>query len=426
MENVIEIFNALKSTTKRTEKESIIKHNQDNQLFIECLKFLLDDHIVTGINKKKLNKKVQPNTDINTDVDFRICMEYLKVNNTGADIDIARMQHWINNQPEQHREFYRDMICKSLRIGVDSKTVNKALGYELIQVWEVQLGSSYEKLKLKKNEWFSLSQKLNGNRSSFFQGNLISRQGKVFTGLQHIIDDIIKCGLQDYFLDGELVGKNKEKLSDGDNFRLSTGIINSDQEEKTEIKFVIFDCVPAEEFYDKKSKDSYLTRFQTLMKVKQQIKAMSLENIDIVKVLYQGTDQSKIDEYLQYAVDNDWEGIMLNKDEPYVCKRTTSLIKIKRFYTMDLPIIDILEGDGRLKGTLGALVVDFKGNKVNVGSGFDDATRDLIWKNKDDYIGRICEVKYKEVSKDKKTGLESLQFPIYVQIRELGKDVSYD
>lgn len=35
-------------------------------------------------------------------------------------------------------------------------------------------------------------------------------------------------------------------------------------------------------------------------------------------------------------------------------------------------------------------------------------------------------LKYKEVSKDKKTGLESLQFPIYVQIRELGKDVSYD
>ena len=32
-------------------------------------------------------------------------------------------------------------------------------------------------------------------------------------------------------------------------------------------------------------------------------------------------------------------------------------------------------------------------------------------------IGKIIEVKYKEVSKDKKTGLESLQFPIFKQTR---------
>ena len=36
------------------------------------------------------------------------------------------------------------------------------------------------------------------------------------------------------------------------------------------------------------------------------------------------------------------------------------------------------------------------------------------------------EVKYKEISKDKKTGLESLQFPIYMGMREYGKCISYD
>ena len=49
-----------------------------------------------------------------------------------------------------------------------------------------------------------------------------------------------------------------------------------------------------------------------------------------------------------------------------------------------------------------------------------------FWKDKNNLIGRVIEVKYKEISKDKKTGLESLQFPIFVGIREKEKCISYD
>ena len=45
---------------------------------------------------------------------------------------------------------------------------------------------------------------------------------------------------------------------------------------------------------------------------------------------------------------------------------------------------------------------------------------------RDELIGRVIEVKYKEISKDKKTGLESLRFPIYISLRDFGKEVSYD
>ena len=163
-----------------------------------------------------------------------------------------------------------------------------------------------------------------------------------------------------------------------------------------------------------------------LNSLRETIKEKSLHNIEIVTMVYEGTDQSQIMKWLDYAVNNGWEGLMLNKDATYKCKRTTDLIKIKKFYTMDLPVIDVLEGDGRLKGTLGSLVVQYKNNKVNVGSGFDDETRKLFWNEKDSLVGRVIEVKYKEITKDKKTGLESLQFPIFIQLRESGKCISYD
>ena len=74
---------------------------------------------------------------------------------------------------------------------------------------------------------------------------------------------------------------------------------------------------------------------------------------------------------------------------------------------------------------MGALVVDYKGNELRVGSGFDDTTRAAVWANLGDYIGRIIELKYKEVTMDKKTGLESLQFPTFVRFRDDKNEVSY-
>lgn len=92
---------------------------------------------------------------------------------------------------------------------------------------------------------------------------------------------------------------------------------------------------------------------------------------------------------------------------------------------MDLPILGCNEGTGRLAGTLGALVLDFKGNEVKVGSGFSDEQRAEFWHGRDDLIGVLCEVKYKEVSYDKSTGAESLQFPVFVALRKDKSEVSF-
>jgi len=89
-------------------------------------------------------------------------------------------------------------------------------------------------------------------------------------------------------------------------------------------------------------------------------------------------------------------------------------------------VLRLEEGSGRLEGTLGAFVVDYKGNELRVGSGMTDEQREVFWEAGNSMIGRVIEVKYKEVSKDKKTGKESLQFPIFVALREEGKEVSYE
>ena len=426
MKEVIKIFKQIQETSSTNDKKAIIAANKDNELFKKCLVFLLDGNINTGISNKKINKKVEPSSELAPyylcmNSTFEEVMDYLNKNNTGTDVDIYEIQCFLEGHKE-YREFYEQMITKSFRLGADSKVVNSVIP-GLIPTWEVMLGTSIEHCKLPENTWFSLSQKLNGNRCTYYNGDFYTRQNKKYIGLNHIKADIEKIpNAKEYVFDGELIYKNNEGLSDSSAFQKGTGIANNKSESKEELKLVLFDVLPKEEFDNKISKDTYKIRKKHLLDLKQ----YETENIEIVQMFYEGTDQLEIWKWLDYCEQHDMEGCMLNLDTTYECKRTKSLMKIKKFYDFDLQIVGYEEGTGRNKGRLGAFVVDYNGNKVKVGSGYSDEERVNFWNNRDKYIGRVITVKYKEISKDKKTGLESLQFPVYCGIRELGKEPSYE
>lgn len=428
----------LQKATKKTDKATILLDAKneigENPLFF-FLDFILDPQITTGISKAKINKKVLIRDDMpHTFQD--ICL-YLGEHNTGTDEDISMAVSYIYWNAA-HKDFLVRVFTKNLPLGVEAATVNKIFGKTVVPVWEVQQGYPIDKVKLKPDTWFSLSRKMNGNRGTFYRGKFISRQGQEFTGLDHIKDDIIKeiedeSLIDEYVYDGELVYRNDEGLSDGEAFRVGTGILNSDGD-KRQIKFVVFDLIPTDEFENGKGDipyedgsfvTSYKLRRKWLEDLAVTVEQKELKNIEVVPMVYEGTDQSVIPQWLDYAVNNGWEGLMLNTNVPYKRSRHTGCLKIKRFYTVDLRIMAVEEGQNRLAGTMGALVVDYKGHELRVGSGFDDTTRAAVWANPDEYIGRIIEVKYKEPTVDKKTGIESLQFPVFVRLRDDKSEVSY-
>lgn len=103
-------------------------------------------------------------------------------------------------------------------------------------------------------------------------------------------------------------------------------------------------------------------------------------------------------------------------DAAYVFGRCNCLLKVKKFKDCDLRIIGFEEGTNKLIGTLGALVLDFKGNKLYCGSGFTDEQRDDIWQHQKEYLGKIAEIQYFEETHNQSGGL-SLRFPVFKDIR---------
>ena len=427
------------NTSSRLEKEEILRANIDNEPFKEVLRYMLDNMRISGISEKKFDKETRYGFYEEESGDWLIqdLLHYFDEHNTGTDEDISYVQFFAdriaNTYPNVYDDIYnfvRAVVTKKLRLGVDYTTANKIYGKDFIKKKEIMLGTSIEHCNIPEGTWFSISQKLNGTRCFYYNGQLYSRQGKVFSGLEHIVSDLAALsqtlgkGVNDLVYDGELLLKD---LSAGDSasFQISTGIANSKQDDKSMLRLVIFDCITKEEFENQLETEAYSVRSNLLNNINKIIVDTSLKNIGVVPIFYQGTDQTNIWRLLNYAEEKDMEGLMINLDVPYRFKRTKELIKVKKFYSMDLPVIRMDKGTGRNKDRLGKVYVDFKGNEVGVGSGFSDEQRDYLWQHPEKILHKIIEVKYKEETKNK-DGTESLQFPVFIRIRDDKDEVSFE
>ena len=414
MKKVIKIFKQIQETSGTNDKKAIIAANKDNELFKKCLVFLLDGNINTGLSAKKIAKKVEKSEYILPT--FEDVMKYLAQNNTGTDNDISMIQAFLDEH-EENREFYEQMITKSFRLGADSKVINSVIP-DLIPTFEIQLGTSIEKCKLVDGTYISISHKMNGTRCVFLNDQMKSRQNKLYNGLDHIVTDIKKLGLEDFFIDGELVYKNEEGLSDSDAFQKGCSIAMSKDNDKSQLKLVVFDIFPKDEFLNlHTSKKTYKDRRKDLDKLEKSINDSGITNLSVVERLYEGTDHSQIWKWLDYAdEDMGWEGIMINLDTPYECKRTKNLIKVKRFFEKDLRCTKVnIATTGKYKGIMGSITCNYFDNTVDVGSGFNDSQREYFANHPEEIIGKIVSVKYKEETQNK-DGCKSLQFPVYMGI----------
>ena len=184
MEELFKKLKTLQNIGSTNDKKRFIKANEDDLLFKTTLKFLLDDMQVTNISKAKINKKVKikPNEEI---INMYDLYNYLSHDCTGKDIDLANVQAFISEHKEFETEL-KEIITKSMRLGVKAKLVNSALGYNLIPIFSVQLATSYDKCKNKfKGKEIIITEKIDGQKMIAIKENnkvkLYSRQGKILT-----------------------------------------------------------------------------------------------------------------------------------------------------------------------------------------------------------------------------------------------------
>lgn len=433
------IFKSIAATSVKIEKQEIIAANGKNKLFTAMLNLLYNDFIRTGLAIKKVRKvvKVEPNVQINN---IKDAMVYVATHKTGSDQDIANIQFFINQaESDEHREFLEELFTKTYKCGITVSTVNKAMGKNFIPEFGCQLAHPYEKYADKIKGDFVLTQKLDGHRVLAFVepgGSIVftTRKGHEIEGLVQI-ENAIRESLDTTMvengcvLDGEVVLTNADSKFKQDELFRETSKVLKKAGTKKDLTFHVFDMVDYNEFKEGQSKATYFERRGGL----EASLVVVDEFLTIVETLYIGSDKDKIEEYSLKATENGWEGIMLNLAEGlYKTKRTPALLKVKKFFNSDVQVMSVYPGHegGELEDTLGGVTIDFKGYKVDVGSGFTHEEREYFWSNQDEIVGKIINVQYFEESHTENKGVKkvSLRFPTFKGLRldKSIEDISYE
>lgn len=428
---LIEIIEKFKNTSSRNDKEDLLEKYKDNQLFVDVLKFVYNPFIVTGLSTKKINKKVDNIIEEKHQfTELENVIDYLSINNSGRDYDIAVVQHFLKQAEVKYGEdsvqYFKDIFTKDLKIGLTSNTINKIYGKNTIHSFGVMLAESYSKHE----DWikgeFYITKKLDGNRCVAIVDedgvNFFTRKGKAIEGM----DSLTKTfnSLPNGVYDGEIILKNDNNLSTSELFRATQKEVRTDGK-KENLEFYIFDCVTLSEFKNGKSTRNYEARRMYLDDIITKLlvnisNKNQYQDVFVLPVLYKGNNKEEIEKLMLYAGKMDWEGLMINSaDGLYQTKRVKDLLKVKKMVTADLLCISLENAiDGQFKGIMGRINVDYKGTLVGVGSGFTIEERQQFTENPDSIIGKIIEVSYYEETKNEKTGKPSLRFPVFKGIRD--------
>lgn len=415
----------LKHSTKKNEKIKQLTDSKDDELFCFALEFLLNTDKKTGISTAKLSKTISSKVSFVTINDLKMLINYVLMHNTGTDDVVRTVQYFIEQLPNLTlQNFVSEIITKKYKCGVTAKVASEIIPDIIKKEHQVMLAN---KFKGELKEPVQISLKLDGIRCSALideNNNIkfLSRQGKIFTGLNQIESALKDMNLKGWMLDGELIRINNDNLPSDENFKLTTSIVSSKDEDKTDLEYVIFDIVPLKDYERRECELIFAKR-------KKLINQLIIENDFIKKVPTYKTTKSIDDIYeiLAQVESEGQEGLMLNTLTGLYKfgKRSNDLLKVKTFNTCDIFCTGLEEGTGKYAGTLGAIICDYKGYKLKVGSGISDEQRDYFWNHKSKIVNKIVEVKYFEESSDKDGNL-SLRFPVFIQVRDDKDDPSYE
>tara|TARA_Y100001973_G_C5192356_1_gene331808 strand:+ start:10 stop:1260 length:1251 start_codon:yes stop_codon:yes gene_type:complete len=401
----------LGSTTSNNDKKAILETYGKNEEVVKLLEYTYStyrQYYVTSKNCKKKSELCHEQYlgDIFTMLDNLHNRVW-----TGHEA-ISYVNGFVHNNPEYEETIWK-IIDRDLKCRVSTALINKVIP-NTIPVFKVALAEKMTtKLDFENEDWYA-SRKLDGVRCIIRkEGDVIkafSRNGKEFWTLGKVIDEV-KTMDGDFVLDGEICimdGDNEDFQSIMKEIRRKDHIVDNP-------KFVVFDCLSTREFDNQLGTRTLIERLED---VEIDFSNNDFQYLDLLK-----QDLVKDEEHmLKMSEDADnagHEGIMLRKDTTYEGKRSKNLLKVKKFHDAEYKVIDLEFGKMRVvengeeveEEMLSNVIVEHKGNRVGVGSGFSIAQRRDFYKNTTKILDKIVTVTYFEESQNQ-NGDWSLRFPV--------------
>lgn len=436
---ITELFNSIKNESSTLGKKQLIKDNLSNvlkQIFIDTYDKNKKYYIK---NIPELTKYGDLTIDDEYDTFHSTLMKLHYRDVTGNDA-IKFLTKTLEHYTKDDQEILVNIVQRNLKIGVSIENFNAVC--PVVSTFDVALAENLEKVKNVDpiDGTYFASQKLDGCRTiCFVNKNTIggdceyeiefkSRQGKTFTTLDnlkpHVIDLFAFHADGNYVVDGECC----MIMEDGsESFK---GIMKEITRKNHTIEnpcYKVFDLLTLEEFNMEVESRLFSERLKELVD-DWYSSGVNAKFIDVIEQERIET-QEDFDKWSQRVKENGWEGFMLRKDVPYKSGRSKDLLKVKKFLDDEYIVKDVVmgkatynEGGHKEFDIASALVIEHKGNRVEVGSGLSKEQRIRWNSHRDEIIGKTITVQYFEETTNKQGGI-SLRFPVLKYVYEHGREV---
>ena len=410
------VVDELNSTNSTNDKKVILAKYKNDEFIKKVLYYTYNPFYQYYVTPATLEKNYDD--DLGTLYKFSDLFEMLDILRK-REVTGHKAINSVNDFCYKHEEF-KDLIYKiigkDLEIRMGDSLINKIIP-NLIPTFDVALATPFEDVEVDfaTDTWYA-SRKLDGVRCLGIvdengKVSLWSRQGNQFETLKKVEDEIASLGLTDVVFDGEICLTNKDG---SDDFQGVMKQIRKKDHTIDNPKYLIFDLVTGQEFEDKIGFRDYSVRYHTLRNliINKGMKHLELVHQSIVM------DKKHYIEQMENADANKWEGLILRKNRVYEGKRTKNMLKCKSFHDAEYTVIDLEFGPFRMiengleitKDVLSNVVIEHKGNKVSVGSGFTIEEREFFKANPNEILNKVITVKYFEETQNQ-SGNYSLRFP---------------
>ena len=425
-----EFVNRSNASNSNNDKLDVLRDYTTDQEVLQALRYVYSpfkQYYVTSKNLKKRSDLVSPISN-----QYGSIFTLLDTLNdrviTGHDAISAVNRFILENR--QHEELIYNIFDRNLKTRSTTSMINKIVP-GLVPTFDVALAATYDEKTKKKvdldvDDWY-LSRKLDGVRCLAFFDNFgkvtfKSRSGKPFDTLGKVAQELEKLNLYITVMDGEICIVDEN--GDEDFQSIIKEIKRKDHTIENPL-FQIFDMISLEDFENKTSREKLSERLDNLHMVMERI-----ENLAYNTVLEQDlvTSWDMFESKMNLAVQSGWEGLMLRKDEKYKGKRSNDILKVKKFYDEEYVVVDlenspnhvIVDGLEVEEMMLKNVIIEHKGHRVQVGSGFTIDERRNFFQNPDKILGKTITVQYFEETTNQ-NGTHSLRFPVVKAVYENGR-----
>ena len=414
------------STNSNTDKLNVLKEYSQYESVRNALYYTYNTYLQYGVTSANCKKNSDLLGHPNTYGDFFLLLNDLNDRVVTGHNAIANVNRYVRENP-LFEDLIWNILDRNLKTRSTASTINKAIP-NLIPTFDVALAKAFDEKTQKKVDWndgWQVSRKLDGCRCICIingegEPKFFSRSGKEFLTLDNLKPELRALNLSNMVFDGEICMLDENGDEDFQN------IIKEIKRKDHTIEnpyYWMFDFLTLKEFQDKTSLTTFNERINNLYNIVE-------DGHQFIGVLEQlDCDDEVFSRMMDMSKEGGWEGLMLRKNTTYKGKRSDEVLKVKQMHDEEYIVVGvendiqrvIVDGVEVSELMLKNIIIEHKGNQVQVGSGFNHEQRRHFFENPNEIVGKQVTIQYFEETTNM-NGTNSLRFPVIKAVYETKRD----